>query len=309
MKVVFMGTPDFAVGTLEAIMEAGHEVLCVVTQPDKPKGRGKELQMPPVKVKALEYGLTVYQPLKVREESFLQLMRELQPEIAVVVAFGQLLPQSFLDIPTYGCINVHGSILPKYRGAAPIQWAVINGETETGVTIQQMDAGLDTGDILKIATIPLEAQETGGTLFEKLAVLGANLLVEVLEGLSKGEIKPVPQTGESTHVGKLDKNLGHLDFTRSALELERLIRGLNPWPSAFCILQGKTLKIWKAQILEETGDHEIPGTITDVGKTYFDIATGNGQLRVLELQMEGKKRMDTEAFLRGFLLSKGTLLG
>ena len=306
MKVVFMGTPDFAVGTLEAIIEAGHDVAAVVTQPDKPKGRGKEFAMSPVKVKALEHGLTVYQPVKVREPEFVDVLKKIAPDVIVVVAFGQLLPKSILEIAKFGCINVHASLLPKYRGAAPIQWAVINGEEETGVTIMQMDEGLDTGDMLKVVKVKLDKEETGGSLFDKLAVLGAGALVDTLAELTEGNVTPVAQEGESNYAGKLDKNLGLLDFNKPATELERLIRGLNPWPSAYTSLAGKTLKIWKADITDCTD--KKPGEIYDVTKKSFCIATSEGGLLVKELQLEGKKRMDTESFLRGYKLSEGIIL-
>ena len=306
MKVVFMGTPDFAVGTLEAIIEAGHDVAAVVTQPDKPKGRGKEFAMSPVKVKALEHGLTVYQPVKVREPEFVDVLKKIAPDVIVVVAFGQLLPKSILEIAKFGCINVHASLLPKYRGAAPIQWAVINGEEETGVTIMQMDEGLDTGDMLKVVKVKLDKDETGGSLFDKLAVLGAGALVDTLAELTEGNVTPVAQEGESNYAGKLDKNLGLLDFNKPATELERLIRGLNPWPSAYTSLAGKTLKIWKADITDCMD--KKPGEIYDVTPKSFCIATSEGGLLVKELQLEGKKRMDTESFLRGYKLSEGIIL-
>ena len=304
MRTVFMGTPDFAVNTLEAILAAGHEVAAVVTQPDKPKGRGKDLGQSPVKECAIAHGLTVYQPVKVREPEFVELLRNLAPEVIVVVAFGQILPKSILELPKYGCINVHASLLPKYRGAAPIQWAVIDGEKESGVAIQQMDEGLDTGDILMMVKTPLAPDETGGSLFDRLAVMGAKALTDTLAGLEAGTIRPVPQQGESNYAGKLDKTLGHMDFKKSADELERLIRGLNPWPSAYTALDGKTLKLWKAAVAED-GDGRKPGEIFAVTRHSFRIQTGKGSLEILELQLEGKKRMDTESFLRGYRLEDG----
>ncbi len=307
MKVVFMGTPDFAVGTLEAIIEAGHEVLAVVTQPDKPKGRGKDMAMSPVKECALAHDLLVLQPLKAREPAFLEELQAIAPDVIVVVAYGQILPKSILDLPKYGCVNVHASLLPKYRGAAPIQWAVIDGEAESGVAIQQMDVGLDTGDILMMVKTPLAPDETGGSLFDRLAVLGAKALVDTLEGLEQGTITAVPQEGESNYAAKLDKTLGHLDYHKGAVELERLIRGLNPWPSAYSILEGKTLKIWKAEVVEGV-ENGLVGSVIQVTRQDFMIQTGCGALRVLEVQLEGKKRMDTESFLRGYHLEVGTIL-
>lgn len=306
MKVVFMGTPDFAVSTLEAIIQAGHEVAAVITQPDKQKGRGKEISMSPVKVKALEHNIEVFQPLKVRNPEFVDILKKISPDVIVVVAYGQILSKEILELPKYGCVNVHASLLPKYRGAAPIQWAVIDGEKEAGVTIMQMDEGLDTGDMLKVAKIELAPDETGGSLFDKLADLGAGTLVSTLAEIENGTARAVKQEGISTYAGKLDKSLGKLDFTKDAITLERLIRGLNPWPSAYTVYNGRTLKIWKAAACECDGLE--PGTIYDVTKKSFSIACGNGGIKVLELQLEGKKRMDTESFLRGTAVTEGMIL-
>ncbi len=310
MKVVFMGTPDFAVGTLQAIIEQGHNVAAVITQPDKAKGRSKELQMPPVKQKALEYKIPVFQPVKVREDSFVDKLEQIHPDVIVVVAFGQILPKRLLEIPSMGCINVHASLLPKYRGAAPIQWAVIDGEQESGVTIMNMDQGLDTGDILKVGKITLDPKETGGSLFDKLAVLGAELLVQTLQELEMGKITPVPQPEGATYAGKLDKALGRIAFEKTAVEIERLIRGLNPWPSAYTKFQGKTLKIWDADIVDQEIEPGIePGTIYKVDKKTIYVATGQGGIGIKSLQLEGKKRMDTESFLRGYPVTETMILG
>lgn len=306
MRIIFMGTPDFAVETLDAVIKSGHEVLAVVTQPDKQKGRGKEMSMPPVKVKALENNIPVYQPVKVREPEFIEILKEYNPDAIVVVAFGQLLPKTILELPKYGCINVHASLLPKYRGAAPIQWAVIDGEEETGVAIQQMDEGLDTGALLKVVKTKLADDETGGSLFDRLAVIGAKALVDTLDEIENGTAVAAAQEGESTYAKKLDKTLGKIDFKKTAVEIERLIRGLNPWPSAYTVLNGKTLKIWKAKVVDI--ENAIPGTIVDVTKKDFTIATSEGGIKVLELQLEGKKRMDTESFLRGTVIEKGISL-
>lgn len=309
MRVIFMGTPDFAVNTLEEIVKAGHEVIGVYTQPDRQKGRGKEISMSPVKQKALEYGLSIYQPEKVRKPEIIEQIKALQPEVIVVVAFGQILPKEILECPKYGCVNVHASLLPKYRGSAPIQWAVIDGEEESGVTTMQMDEGIDTGDILLIEKYRLAPDETGGSLFDKLAVLGAKLLIKTLDGLLAGSITPVKQQGESSYAGKLEKSTGKIDFTMSATEIERLVRGLNPWPSAYTTLEGKTLKIWKAAVVENDCDNSNPGTVYRVDKHNIYVSTKEGGLRIDELQLEGKKRMDTEAFLRGFNVKQGTVLG
>lgn len=308
MRVVFMGTPDFSVGTLEAIVKAGHEVVGVVTQPDKPKGRGKNMQFTPVKEKAMEYNLPVYQPLRARDESFIEELRGMQPDVIVVVAFGQILPKAILDMPKYGCINVHASLLPKYRGAAPIQWAVIDGEKESGVTTMQMNEGIDTGDMLKKTVITLEEKETGGSLFDKLADAGAKLLIETLEAVENGTITRTKQNdAEATHAKMLDKNLGKIDFTKSAEEIERLIRGLNPWPSAYTGLDGKTLKIWDANVIDREVEGQ-PGEIVEITKENIYVKTGKGLLELEEVQLEGKKRMEAGAFLRGNQIEVGTVL-
>lgn len=309
MRVVFMGTPDFSVPTLECIIEAGHEVVGVVTQPDKAKGRGKKVVYTPVKEKALEHGLTVYQPRRAREPEFIEQMRALNPDVMVVVAFGQILPKELLDIPKYGCVNVHASLLPKYRGAAPIQWAVIRGEKVSGVTTMQMDVGLDTGDMLLKTEVPLAEDETGGSLHDKLSVLGGDLLIETLKGLEAGTIVPEKQDDSQSgeYARMLDKSLGKIDFSMRAEEIERLIRGLNPWPSAYTSYNNKTMKLWKARVVP--GGEAVPGQVLAVDKKGFTVQTGGGALQILELQMEGKKRMDAGAFLRGCPLTAGEILG
>ena len=309
MKIVFMGTPDFAVGTLEAIIEAGHEVLLVVTQPDKPKGRSGALQFTPVKECALAHGIEVFQPTKIRLEENVEFLRKYDADIFVVAAFGQILPKSILEMPKHGCINVHASILPKYRGAAPIQWAVINGDPVTGVTIQQMDIGVDTGDIIVIKELAIAEDETGGGLFDKLAVVGAEACVEALEQIANGTATRTPQNHEeATHVSMISKEFGIIDWNKSAVEIERLIRGLNPWPSAYTKLGDKTFKIWKASVIEENSN-EKPGCVSKITKDGLEVQTGEGVLSFLEVQLEGKKRMDAGSFLRGYQVEVGTLLG
>ncbi len=308
MKIVFMGTPDFASGALEALIAAGHEITAVYTQPDKPKGRGKEVQMTPVKIVALEHDIPVYQPRRIKEAEEVAKLREIPADIFVVAAFGQILSKEILDMPKYGCVNIHASLLPKYRGAAPIQWAVIDGEEKTGVTIQQMDVGVDTGDILYTKEYVLDAKETGASLFDKLAVLGAEAIVEVLPLIEAGKIIPVPQKEEeATHAAKLTKQLGEIDFTKSAAELERLVRGLNSWPSAYTFFRGKQLKIWEAEVVSEAPGE--PGTVVFADKESITVATGEGGLRILELQIEGKKRMACKDFLLGYPIAKGEKLG
>lgn len=309
MKVIFMGTPDFSVGTLEALVKAGHEVVLAVTQPDKPKGRGKEMQFTPVKEAALRHDIPVFQPKKVRDPECMEELRKYHADIMVVIAFGQILPQEILDMTPYGCVNVHASLLPKYRGAAPIQWSIIDGEEVTGVTTMQMDAGLDTGDMLLKTEIKIEADETGGSLHDKLAEAGATLCVETLKALEEKTVTPEKQGETPTAYAKmLDKKLGNIDWTMDAVSIERLIRGLNPWPSAYTMWNGKVMKIWRGEVLEASRE-QIPGTIVAVSKDSFTVQTGKGQLRILELQLQGKKRMDAAAFLRGYKLEEMMRLG
>lgn len=307
MKVIFMGTPDFSVGTLEALIQAGHEITMVVTQPDKPKGRGKSMQFSAVKEAATTHGLSVYQPVKIREPECIEYLKTIEADIIVVVAFGQILPKEILEMPQFGCVNVHASLLPKYRGAAPIQWAVIDGEKETGVTTMQMDVGLDTGDMIMKTVVTVDDKETGGSLFEKLSIEGAKLCVKTLEAIEKKEAIFEKQNDEdSTYAKMIDKKMGKIDWTESADVIERLIRGLNPWPSAFTSLNGKTLKIWIATVLKDKQGE--PGKIMEITKDSIVVGTGEGALAINELQLEGKKRMKTDAFLRGVTIVEGTKL-
>lgn len=308
MRIVFMGTPEFSVATLTALVEAGHDVVAVVTQPDKPKGRGKSLLMSEVKKKALEYDIPVYQPVKVRAEEFIDVLREINPEVIVVVAFGQILSKTILDLPKYGCINIHGSLLPMYRGAAPIQWAVLDGVKESGVTTMRMDEGIDTGDMIMKTVVPLDAKETYGSLNDKLAAKGAELLIETLKVVENGTAVYTKQEGESCYAKMLNKHLGEIDFTKPACEIERLIRGLNPWPSAYTYIEGKTLKIWDADVIDTDVDAPA-GTIIAHDKKSFTVMTGDKALKINEVQMEGKKRMLTDAFLRGFQIEQVNKLG
>ena len=304
MKVVFMGTPDFAVETLKAIYEAGHEIILVVSQPDKPKGRSGKLQPTPVKEFALEHGIEVFQPVKIRAEESVEYLRKYEADVFVVAAFGQSLPKVIPDMPRLGFVNVHGSLLPKYRGAAPIQWAVINGEKVSGNTTMLMGPGLDDGDMLLKSEIELAADETGGSLFDKLAIDGGKLAVKTIEALDRGEITPVPHDQpQATRVGMISKDMGNIDWTKPAVEIERLIRGLNPWPSAFTFVNGKQLKIWKATVVDKSGE---AGTVIDVNKNVFTIACGENALEINELQIKKKKRMAVSDFLRGYQLEAGT---
>lgn len=311
-KVVFMGTPDFAVGTLKALIDSKYEVAAVFSQPDKPKGRGKALQMTPTKEVAVEAGIPVYQPAKIREAQWLSVLEELAPDVIVVVAFGQIIPESILKLPKYGCINVHASLLPKYRGAAPIQWAVIDGEKESGVTTMQMDAGLDTGDMLLKETVALEEKETGGSLFDKLSEVGAQLLIKTLEALENGTVTAQKQPAESPtpYAAMLTKKQGEIDWNQDAKKIECLIRGLNPWPSAYTYYRGKTLKIWDAQVEPEDSKEKAGfGTAVKVTKNDLVIQTANGLLSLKEVQPEGKKRMEVDAFLRGYPVECGECFG
>lgn len=310
MRVIFMGTPDFAVPTLQAVIDAGHEVAAVFTQPDKAKGRGKAVVYTPVKEKALEYHIPVYQPVKVRDPEVIEQIRQMNPDVIVVVAFGQLLPKTLLDIPPYGCINVHASLLPKYRGAAPIQWAVINGEKISGVTTMYMAEGLDTGDMILKEEVMLDEKETGGSLHDKLSVIGAALLVKTLNMLKEGTAVREKQDDslKGQYAKMLDKHMGAIDFNEPAVKIERLIRGLNPWPSAYTKLNGKTCKFWLADV--DSSDYDgVCGEVVRVTKNDFVIKTGQGGLIVKELQLEGKKRMDAGAFMRGVSIKEGVIFG
>ncbi|HIW20729.1 MAG TPA: methionyl-tRNA formyltransferase, partial [Candidatus Dorea intestinavium] len=278
MKVIFMGTPEFSVGTLEAIHQAGHEIVLCVTQPDKKKGRGEKLCYPPVKEKALELGIPVFQPDKIRKPEHIAELKKYQADVSVVIAFGQILPKEILEMTPYGCVNVHASLLPKYRGAAPIQWAILNGEKTSGVTTMQMDEGLDTGDMLLEEEIVLAKKETAGSLHDKLSKVGASLLVKTLEELEKGTITPRKQGESPTEYAKMiNKEMGKIDWHKDAHSIERLIRGMNPWPSAYTKLGNKVFKIWDADVLEEDSTAS-PGTITKVKKDAIVVATKKGQL-------------------------------
>lgn len=326
-NVVFMGTPDFAVGTLQALIESPkYQVQAVFSQPDKPKGRGKTLQMTPVKAAAVSAGIPVYQPVKVRDAQWISVLRELDPDVIVVVAFGQIIPKEILELPKYGCINVHASLLPMYRGAAPIQWAVINGDEESGVTTMRMDAGIDTGDMILKETVKLSPDETGGSLFDKLSAAGAKLLLRTFEAIEEGTAvyEKQPEESPTPYASMLTKKDGAIHWEKSAKEIECLIRGLDPWPSAYTKYRGKTLKIWAAKVEPEETSAALgagqgrPGTeaksgvvgaAAEVTKTALKIRTGNGLLSVLELQPEGKKRMPIDAFLRGYPVEPGEIFG
>ena len=299
MRVVFMGTPEFAVPTLEALI-AHHEVIAVVTQPDKPKGRGKAMACPPVKETAMAHDIPVYQPVRVREESFVGTLRELQPDVIVVVAFGQILPESILNIPPYGCINVHASLLPRYRGAAPMQWAIINGEKETGVTIMHMAPALDAGDIIAQRATPIDPDETAEALYDRLARLGADLLAETLPRLADGTAPRTPQAeDQATLAPMLSRDLSPMDFTRPAQALHDQVRGLIPWPAATMDLNGVRCKVFATAVLGETTG-KAPGSVIQADKKGLKLACGGGTvLGIQVLQAAGGKRMAAADYLRG----------
>jgi len=309
MKIVFMGTPDFAVGALEALVEAGHEVVAVVTQPDKPKGRGKEMQQTPVKACALKHNIEVFQPVKIKTPEAVEVLKGYGADLFVVAAFGQILSKEILDMPKFGCVNIHASLLPKYRGAAPIQWAILDGEKETGVTIMQMNEGLDTGDMLTKVIVPIEDTDTGESLFDKLAEAGAKLLIETIPQIEAGTLHPEAQDDSlSTYAKMIKKEMGLIDWKKEAVVLERLVRGMNSWPSAYTHFNGKTLKVWEAGVELKEAKAE-PGTVVEVTKNSIKVQTGQNLLVLKQIQLEGKKRMDVASFLLGYKVEVGTMLG
>lgn len=306
LKTIFMGTPDFAVPCLE-VLQAKTEVLAVITQPDRPKGRGHNLQASPVKQKALEYNLPVLQPEKIKTEEFTAELEKLQPDLIVVVAFGQILSQRILDIPPLGCVNVHASLLPRYRGAAPIHWSIINGEKETGVTTMLMDAGLDTGDMLLKDKVAITEEMTTEELHDQLMAMGGKLLAETIDGLANGTITPEKQDDSiSNYAGMLNKETGHIDWSKSAVEIHNLIRGLNSWPVAWSMKDGKNYKFWRTKVENRNSD-KAPGTVVELRKNSFCIATGEGLLEVLEIQPPSKKRMSAGDLLRGHGVAVGDI--
>lgn len=308
MNIVYMGTPEIAAVILKALHEAGHTIIAAVTQPDKPKGRGNQVQFSAVKEVALSLDIPVYQPRRVKEPEFIEVLKQLNPDVIVVAAFGQILSKAILELSKFGCINVHASLLPKYRGAAPIQWCIIEGEEKTGITIMHMDEGIDTGDMICKKEIILSPKETFGTLHDKLAEAAGPLLIKALEDIKEGKaIRTKQGDSKSIYARILDKSLGHIDFNQPAVKIERLIRGLNPWPSAYTSLEGKTLKIWEADV-EQTESKGMPGEIVAVRKDALLVQTGEGLLAVKELQLEGKKRMTAESFLRGYEVKTNIVL-
>lgn len=310
MKIVYMGTPEFAVGALESIIKAGHEVKAVITQPDKAKGRSKALIPTPVKQKALEYGIEVLQPEKVKDNEIVEIIRTIAPDAIVVAAYGQILPETILNIPRYGCINIHASLLPKYRGAAPIEWSIIDGEKKTGVTTMYMEKGLDTGDMLDSVEIIIEDNDTGATLHDKLAVAGAELILKTLRNLEEGTaVRTKQDDSKSCYAVMLKKEMGNIDFTMDAASIERRIRGLIPWPCAYTSIDGKAVQIYGAIVKKIDSSAYKPGEIIDVTKKSFTIACGSDALVIKSLKPEGKKQMDAAAYLNGNKLTCGMLVG
>ena len=305
MRIVFMGTPDFAVPSLNALCETEHKIVGVFTQPDKPRGRKQELTPPEVKVCALEHGLSVYQPASLRTDEAYALLCSLDPDIIIVAAYGKILPKSIIDLPQYGCVNVHASLLPKYRGAAPIQWAVLNGEKETGVTIMQMNEGLDTGDILIQKSIPINDDDTAESMFDKLAELGAAMMRDALPLIERGDLTPIPQDDAlSTYSPMIDKSLCDIDWSMSADQVHNRVRGLYSWPIAQTVYNGKKLRIFRTSVTDGRGE---PGKI--IALSPLSVACGENAVAVHELQLEGKKRMKAADFLLGHRLETGTILG
>lgn len=310
MRIVYMGTPDFAAVSLEALVKAGHQITGVVTQPDKPKGRGKLVQPPPVKVLAQKYNLPVLQPTSIKTEEFLQTIQELKPQCLVVVAYGKILPPSLLKLPPKGCINVHASLLPRYRGSAPIHWSVINGEPETGVTTMFMDEGMDTGDMILKKSVSIGPEDTVGMVHDKLADLGAGLLIETLNLLEQDRASGIPQDHSlATYAPMLRKEHELIHWDRAALEINNHVRGMNPWPGAYTTWNNQVLKIWRTSVAMDAGTMEKPGTVLTSQPGGILVQTGEGQVLIRELQLQGSKRMDADEFLRGKQILPGTVLG
>lgn len=305
-----MGTPEFSVGALEALVEANHQVMLVVTQPDKPKGRGKEMQITPVKACAIKYNIPVFQPVKIKEKEAVETLRGYEADVFVVAAFGQILSEEILNMPKYGCVNIHASLLPKYRGAGPIQRVILDGMKETGITIMKMDKGVDTGDMLLQSVVPIDEKETGDSLHDKLAIAGAELIVEALSKIEVGNITPVKQNdADSSYAGMLNKAMGKIDWNKDAVQIERMVRGLNSWPGTYTSYNGKALKIWESEVCEKekTLENVVPGTVIAVDKEAIYVRTGENVLKITQVQLEGKKRMSVKEFLLGCRIKAGEI--
>jgi methionyl-tRNA formyltransferase len=309
-KIIFMGTPDFAVPSLNALLEHGHNVLAVVTQPDRPKGRGRKVVLSPVKRRATEHHLEILQPEKASAHEFCEVIRDRAPDLLVVVAFGQILRKELLDIPPWGALNIHASLLPKYRGAAPIHWAILNNEAKTGLTAMRMDEGMDTGPILLQEDVLIVADETAGQLYERVARKSGEFLIRTLEGMAQDRLKERAQEQrEATYAPKIDRHMSLVKWDRAAHDISALIRALDPWPGAFTKLGGKEIKLFSSRVADEEGPNGIPGMVAGHSEGYLQVETGKGVVLIRELQIPGKKRLSATDFLRGFPLDKGTVLG
>ncbi|MBP1764760.1 MAG: Methionyl-tRNA formyltransferase [Firmicutes bacterium] len=309
LRIVFMGTPDFAVPCLDRLVRDEHQIIAVVTQPDRPKGRGRHFTPSPVKEYAQEYNLPVLQPEKIKDPGFMEQLAVLQPDVIVVVAFGQFLPQRLLDLPSLGCINVHASLLPKYRGAAPIHWAIMNGETSTGVTTMYMDSGMDTGDMILKRETPISPDENTGQLHDRLSSLGAGLLAQTLELAVENKAPRTPQNSEeASYAPLLTRQIEAIDWKRSAMEIHNQVRGLNPWPGAYCLYNDRTLKIWRTHIQETVGIFAAPGCIVAVERDCLLVAAGNGTICIDEVQPQNKRRMGVGDFSTGYRVNAGEIL-
>jgi len=310
LKIVFMGTPEFAIPSLDMLLKEGYDVAAVVTQPDKPKGRGNKMSPPPVKEYAMEHGIEVLQPEKVKTEEFVEKIKAINPDLLVTAAYGKILPKSVLDIPKHGCINVHGSLLPKYRGAAPIQWSIINGEKVTGITTMYTDVGMDTGDMLVKAEIEITEDMTAGELHDKLSVLGAEVLKETLKRLENGTLERIPQNDEeATYAPMMTKETGCIDWSKSSREIHNLVRGTNPWPGAYTFYNDKKMKIWMTSVISDEEHDSKAGTILKVSKDGIVVACGLGKLNIKEIQFENARKMSVEEYICGHKIDEGELLG
>lgn len=308
LHAIFMGTPDFAVPCLDMMIREGYHIDAVVTQPDRPKGRGQKLAYSPVKQAALNYNLPIMQPDSIKTDDFYNQLAALKPDVIVVIAFGQFLPKRILDLPPYGCINVHASLLPKYRGSAPIHWAIINGETVSGITTMYMDTGMDTGDMIQTAEIQISPDDTTGILHDKLQDLGAKVLSETLQQIAAGTVQRTPQTeAEATYAKMLCRNTERIDWHQPATVIHNLVRGLNPWPGAYATYQNKTLKIWQTRVYDESAVYSQPGQVIEITRDGLVVETGKGTIELLEVQPESKRRMKASDFVCGYCMTKGNM--
>lgn len=305
-----MGTPEFAVPSLDMLVKEGYEILAVVTQPDKPKGRGKKVSMPPVKEYAIKNEIMVLQPPKIKTTEFLFQLKELNPDLLVTAAYGKILSKEILDVPTYGCINVHGSLLPKYRGAAPIHWAIINDEKETGITTMYTDIGLDTGDMLLSSRVAINEDTTVGELHDELSLLGAEVLKNTLDALKSGNLRRVKQNDmESTYAPMINKEVGKIDWCKDAEQIHNLVRGTNPWPGAYTLYKGSRMRVWKTSITNQNENSYQCGTILRVSDDGILVSTKSGNINILEVQFDSSKKMHVRDYIRGHIIDEGEVLG